>query len=82
MNALRLPLAKQKGIVKFQIIQYASICEAILDIAITRYFRDDAKEAFSTTEFVKYPNAIAADTRITCGNTPLVLCKIKKKREI
>ena len=37
MNALNLPLAKQKGIVKFQIIQYASICEAILDMAITKY---------------------------------------------
>ena len=30
MNGLRLPIAKHRAIVRFQIIQYASICEAIL----------------------------------------------------
>ena len=47
MNALNLPLAKQKGIVKFQIVQYASICEAVLDMAITKYFKEDAEKEFS-----------------------------------
>ena len=28
MNGLRLPIAKHRAIVRFQIIQYASICEA------------------------------------------------------
>ena len=80
MNALNLPLAKQKGIVKFQIVQYASICEAVLDMAIVKYFKEDAEKVFSVTELVKYPNAVAVDTKITCGGTPLVLCKAKTKK--
>lgn len=80
MNALNLPLAKQRGIVKFQIVQYASICEAVLDMAIIKYFNEDAEEAFSVCELVKYPNAMSIDTKITCGGTPLVLCKSKKKK--
>ena len=80
MNALNLPLAKQKGIVKFQIVQYASICEAVLDLAINRFFKEDAENEFSVNELVKYPNAISADTKITCGNTQLILCKTKHKK--
>ena len=80
MNALNLPLAKQKGIVKFQIVQYASICEAVLDMAIVKYFKEDAEKVFSVTELVKYPNAVAVDTKITCGGTPLVLCKATTKK--
>ena len=80
MNALNLPLAKQKGIVKFQIVQYASICEAVLDMAIIKYFKEDAEETLSVLEFVKHHNAVSIDTKITCGGTPLVLCKTKKKK--
>lgn len=80
MNALNLPLAKQKGIVKFQIVQYASICEAVLDLAIDRYFKEEAETEFSINEFVKHPNAISADTKITCGSTQLVLCKTKHRK--
>jgi hypothetical protein len=80
MNALNLPLAKQKGIVKFQIVQYASICEAVLDMAIMKYFKEDAEETLSVLELVKYPNAVSKDTKITCGETPLVLCQTKKKK--
>lgn len=80
MNALKLPLAKQRGIVKFQIVQYASICEAILDIAILKFFKEDAEESFSVTELVKYQNALSSDTKITCAGTTLVLCKEKKKK--
>lgn len=80
MNALNLPLAKQKGIVKFQIVQYASICEAVLDTAITKYFKEDAEKEFSVTELVKCSNALSVDTKITSGGIPLVLCKSKEKR--
>ena len=80
MNALNLPLAKQKGIVKFQIVQYASICEAVLDMAIMKYFKEDAEETLSVLELVKYPNAVSKDTKITYGETPLVLCITKKKK--
>ncbi len=80
MSALRLPLAKQKGIVKFQIVRYASICEAVLDVAISNFFKEDAEEKFSVSEFVKVPNALAVDVRITQGDTNLLLCKTKKKK--
>lgn len=80
MSALRLPLAKQKGIVKLQIIQYASICEAILDATIARFFKEDAEEHFAVTELVKYPNALAKDVSITADNKTLYLCKERKRK--
>lgn len=46
MSALRLPLAKQKGIVKFQIVQYASICEAVLDMAISNFLKRMQRKNF------------------------------------
>ena len=82
MNALNLPLNKHKGIVKFQIIQYASICEAVLDTAISRFFREDAENTFAVSEFVKYSNAVSVDTKITCGGTQLFLCKSKTKKGV
>jgi len=82
MNALRLPAAKQFGIVKFQIVQYASICEAVLDTAINQYFKETAEEAFSITEYVKYRNALSPDTKITHKNITLTLCQEKKKKGV
>ena len=49
-------------------------------MAIMKYFQEDAEEAFSVLELVKYPNTVSIDTKITCGGTPLVLCKTKKKK--
>ncbi len=80
MSALSLPVAKNMGIVKFQIIQYASICEAILDSAIHKYFMAEADTYFSIEEFTKYPQAISDLTKITHGGDELVLCKAKKKK--
>ena len=79
MSALNLPLAKQKGIVKFQIIQYASICEAVLDAAIARYFKKDTAKDFSTTVLQKIPQAVSKNTQIMIeyNKTPLFLCKEK-----
>lgn len=82
MNALNLPLAKQKGIVKFQVVQYASICEAVLDTAINKYFKADAEEEFSVTELVKCPNAISSATKITHENKTLFLCQEKKRKGV
>lgn len=80
MNALRLPLAKQKAFIKFQIIQYASICEAVLDVAIEKYFKEDAEKDFSIKELKKYPNALADDVKITAKGVSLVLCHEKEKK--
>ncbi len=82
MSALRLPLAKQKGIVKFQIVQYASICEAILDTAITSYFKNDAEKAFAVSEYKKSSNAVSKATKITYEGTELSLCKLETKKGI
>jgi hypothetical protein len=80
MSALGLKLAKQKGIVKFQIIQYASICEAVLDYTIETFFKDDALSDFSVVEYTKCINAMSKSTKITYGNEDLFLCKYKKKK--
>lgn len=82
MSALRLPFAKHKGIVKFQIVQYASICEAILDTAITSYFKNDAEKAFSVSEYKKYPNAVSKTTKITHDGVELCLCKLEAKKGV
>ena len=80
MSALRLPLNKQRGIVKFQIVQYASICEAVLDVAIAKYFKEDAEEAFAVKEFAACANALSTSTKIIHENTQLFLCKQKKRK--
>lgn len=82
MSALRLPLAKQKGIVKFQIVQYASICEAILDIAITTYFKNDAEKAFAVSEYKKCSNAVSKTTKITYEGAELSLCRLETKKGV
>lgn len=45
MSALRLPRAKHYGIVKFQIIQYASICEAIIERIVCAKFKSHLKKS-------------------------------------
>lgn len=82
MSALRLPFAKHKGIVKFQIVQYASICEAILDTAITTYFKSDAEQAFAVFEYKKYTNAVSKTTKITHDGVELSLCKLETKKGV
>ena len=82
MSALRLPLAKQKGIVKFQIVQYASICEAILDTTITTYFKNDAEKAFSVSEYRKCSNVVSKSTKITYESAELSLCKLETKKGV
>lgn len=77
MSALSLPLAKQKGIVKFQIIQYASICEAVLDHTIETFFKDEAIDRFSLIEYTKCKNALSQSTKINYENEELFLCKAK-----
>lgn len=77
MNVLGLPVAKHKALVNMQIIQYASICEAVLQKCIEDFLKDDFQQRYAITQFVKYPNALSVDTHITSGNTHLYLCKEK-----
>ena len=82
MAGLNLPLSKQRGVVKFQIVQYASICEAVLDVALAKYFKDEAEERFSVIEFRKEPTALSKDIKISKGNTPLYVCSEKKLKGV
>lgn len=82
MCGLRLPLNKQRGAVKFQIVQYASICEAILDVALTKYFKAESEERFSVLELRKESTALAKDIKIAKGNTQLFVCSEKKKKGV
>ena len=82
MNALQLPLSKQRGFVKFQIIQYASICEAIMDITINRFFKVEAEKYFSVAEYRPYQNALSEKTKIKYDDTPLYICKEYTKKGV
>lgn len=78
MAALRLPLGKQKGIVKFQIIQYASICEALIDLAITKFFKKEAEEQFGGVELRKCDGVLHKDVEVKKGTEKIFMCVGKK----
>lgn len=82
MCALNFPLQKQRGIVKFQIIQYASICEAVLDTAITDFYKTEAEEEFGVVELHKENGIFAADVKLTKNGTVVYTCKEKKKKGV
>ena len=78
MNGLRLPIAKHRAIVRFQIIQYASICEAVLQAAIETFYKSDFEEKYAIIQMIKCPTAMSASTKITFENKNVYLCKEKK----
>lgn len=80
MNALELAPSQHRGIVKFQIVQYASICEAILDEIIEKYYGVDAATRFSTTEYVRIDGALSVNTKITFNGINVEICKKKTKK--
>ena len=80
MSALRLPKAKHQGIVKFQIIQYASIYEAILDYIIEKDFKQEIMDKYGDTIYTPVP-ALAKDTKITYDGNAIYACKQKKRKK-
>ena len=80
MSALHLPVYKHGAMVKFQIVKYASICEAVLQAAIEKYFKADFENQYAVKEYAKCGNAVASDVKITQSSTELVLCKMKVKK--
>lgn len=77
MDALNLTKSKNKGFIKFQIIQYASICEALLNYTIEHYHKEDFKQEFSKKTYSVYPNAVSSSTKIFFDDKPLALCQLK-----
>ena len=80
MQTLSLPMAKNKGIVKFQIIQYASICEALLNYTLEVYFKDEFESKYAAVTYVYFSSALSNKTKITFENKPLYLCKSKTEK--
>ena len=78
MNGLRLPIAKHRAIVRFQIIQYASICEAILQAAIETFYKSEFEEKYAVTQMIKCQNALSTSTKITFENKNVYLCESMK----
>ena len=80
MDTLSLPCAKNKGIIKFQIIQYASICEALLNYVLEMYFKEEFENQFAAATYVSFPSALSEKTKITYDGQALFLCKTKKEK--
>lgn len=89
MKALNLPFSKQKGFVKFQIMQYASICEALIDYTIREFFKVEFMETHGSLEYRPMSQAISKNTKIIyktqtkdkdqTKEQELVLCQQKLK---
>ena len=80
METLSLPMGKNKGVVKFQIIQYASICEALLNYAIDTYYKDEFESEFAATVYSEAKDAFSSLTHITHNGHPLYVCRAKKEK--
>lgn len=80
MQTLSLPMAKNKGIVKFQIIQYASICEALLNYTLETYFKDEFESRYAATTYADFPSALSSSTKITFEGKSLYLCRAKTEK--
>jgi hypothetical protein len=77
MQTLSLPIGKHRGIVKFQIIQYASICEALLNYTISEYFKDEFEEKYASTLFSEIKGALSNKTKILYDGKDATLCTTK-----
>lgn len=80
MQTLSLPMAKNRGIVKFQIIQYASICEALLNYTLDLYFKDEFENRYAATSYTNFPSALSDKTKITFDGKALFVCKTKTEK--
>lgn len=80
MQTLSLPMAKNKGIVKFQIIQYASICEALLNYTLESYFKDEFEERYAAISYSERTSALSSKAKITYDGKPLYLCVRKTEK--
>ena len=80
MQTLSLPMGKNKGFVNFQIIQYASICEALLNYTISMFFKKEFEDKYAAKKFVEIKNALSNKTAITYDSKQAVLCTVKTEK--
>lgn len=78
MQGLHLTSFKRTAFTKFQIQQYASIFEALIDYALEKYHKDDLKELLKEVEF-RQINVLGANTTLTFEEggkvEPVYTCK-------
>ena len=80
MRTLSLPLGKHKGILKLQIIEYASICEALLNYTITKYFKDEFESTYASVEYQDISNSISNLLKVSFDGHDTFFCKKKTKK--
>lgn len=80
MSTLSLQLNKAKGIIKYQIIQYASICEALLNYTIDTYYNEEFGQRYASQNLSKVDQAISKLTTICYDGVPVYLCKYKTEK--
>ena len=80
MKALHLTKAKYYGLVKFQILQYASIYEAILDYYLDKHYKDEIMTAYAEVLYSPV-QATSNKTIIKHDGEDVFLCvkRIRKK---
>ena len=78
MKALTLTKAKHYAFLKFQILQYASIYEAILDYCLSKYYKSEITNRYAEETYTPVP-ALSKDTNITYQSDKVVLCKRTKR---
>lgn len=97
MQGLQLTSFKKTSIIKFQIQQYASIYEALIDYTLEKFHKDEVKEQLKETEF-KIVNVLSSNSSIimtfdgkqetvytckkTTRNVPLKKTRIDKRTEL
>lgn len=74
MSGLRLTAFKQTAITKFQIQQYASIYEAIIDYSLETYHKRVIQELLKETEYRPVP-AFASTTKLIFDNEQIFACR-------
>lgn len=77
MQVLNLPQSKYRGIVKFQIIRYASICEGLLNYVLAKYFRKDFEEKHAAVKLTNCANALSGKTQIIYDGKKVIVCAEK-----
>ena len=82
MDVLNLKVAKAKGIIRFQIIQYASICEALLNYTIDTFFKDEFGSRYASHTLTEVKQATSKLTEIKYDDVSLYLCKYKSEKAV
>lgn len=78
MSALNLKKSKYQGILKFQIIQYASICEAVIDYILENKFKDEIGQKYADKSYTKV-SAFASDIKFQKNGKDLGVFDVSKK---